>query len=70
MVGILPLGAVAFLVWLLVKSLLAAPATQVWSVFGVVAGVVVMLIARFTLKSPFFQLPRESAPNTQLQVVG
>jgi amino acid transporter len=71
LVGILPLGAVGFLVWLLVKSLLAAPATQVWSVFGVVvAGVVVMLIARFTLKSPFFQLPRESAPNTELQVVG
>jgi amino acid transporter len=62
MVGILPLGAVAFLVWLLIKSLLAAPAPQVWSVVGVIlSGVVVMLITRFTLKAPFFQTPRESA---------
>jgi amino acid transporter len=62
LVGILPLGAAAFLVWLLIKSLLAAPAPQLWSVAGVVAsGVVLMFVARFVLRSPFFQVPRESA---------
>jgi amino acid transporter len=62
LVGILPLGAAAFLVWLLIKSLLAAPAPQLWSVVGVVAsGVVLMFVARYVLRSPFFQIPRESA---------
>jgi amino acid transporter len=62
LVGILPLGAAAFLVWLLVKSLLAAPAPQLWSVLGdIVVGLVLMFVARFVLRSPFFQLPRESA---------
>jgi amino acid transporter len=61
-VGILPLAAVAFLVWLLVKSLLAAPAPQIWSVVGIVGvGVVLMLVARFVLQSPFFHVQRESA---------
>jgi amino acid transporter len=63
LVGILPLAAAGFLVWIVVKSLLAAPASQVWSVVGIVAaGVVLMFVARFVLRSPFFQLPRESAP--------
>jgi amino acid transporter len=62
LVGILPLGAAAFLVWLVVKSLLTAPAEQLWSVVGVVAtGLVLMFVARFVLRSPFFRLPRESA---------
>jgi amino acid transporter len=62
LVGVLPLGAAAFLVWLLVKSLLTAPAPQLWSVAGVVAsGVVLMFVARLVLRSPFFQIPRESA---------
>jgi uncharacterized membrane protein len=40
----------------------AAPASQVWSVAGVLAvGVILMFVARFVLKAPFFQLPRESA---------
>jgi hypothetical protein len=60
--GILPLAA-AFLVWLVVKSLLAASAPQLWSVAGVVVvGIVLMFLARFVLQSPFFQDPRESAP--------
>jgi amino acid transporter len=62
LVGILPLGAAAFLVWLLVKSLLVAPAPQLWSVAGVViAGLLLMFVARFVLRSPFFAVPRESA---------
>ena len=63
LVGILPLAAAAFLVWLVVKSLLAAPASQLWSVVGVVVlGIVLMFVARFVLRSPFFQVQRESAP--------
>jgi len=59
--GILPFGAAAFLVWIIVKSVLAAPASQVWSLTGVVvAGVILMLVARFVYRSPFFQIPRES----------
>jgi amino acid transporter len=62
LVGILPLGAAAFLVWLVIKSLLAAPAPQLWSVaVVVVSGVVLMFVARYVLRSPFFQIPRESA---------
>lgn len=62
LVGILPLAAAVFLAWLLIKSLLAAPAPQLWSVLGiVVVGVVLMLVARFGLRSPFFQIERESA---------
>jgi amino acid transporter len=62
-VGILPLCAAGFLVWIIVRSLQAAPASQVWSVVGIVAaGVIMMLVARFVLRAPFFQLARESAP--------
>jgi amino acid transporter len=61
-VGILPIGAAAFLGWILIKSLLAAPAPQIWSVVGIVSmGVVLMVVARFFLESPFFQISRESA---------
>ena len=59
--GILPLGAAGFLGWMFVKSLLAAPWTQRWSLIGIVAlGVIMMLVARFVLRSPFFQIGRES----------
>ena len=62
LVGVLPLAAAAFLIWLLVKSLLAAPAPQLWSVVGVVVvGIVLMFLARFVLRSSFFQVPLESA---------
>ncbi len=60
-VGILPLGAAGFLGWILVKSLFNAPTTQRWSIVGIVAaGLILMLSARFILRSPFFQIPRES----------
>ncbi len=59
--GLLPLAAAGFLVWMVVKSLIGAPAPQVWSLVGiVVAGLILMLVARFGLRSSFFQLPRES----------
>ena len=62
MIGILPLASCAFLVWIVYKSLSSAPASQVWSIVGIVAfGLILMLIARFGLQSSFFQNPRESA---------
>ncbi|HLX47887.1 MAG TPA: APC family permease [Streptosporangiaceae bacterium] len=59
--GILPLAAVGFLGWVVVKSLQAAPTVQIWSLAGVVGtGLVLMFAARFILRSPFFRIPRES----------
>jgi heme A synthase len=64
-VGLLPLGAAGFLGWVLVKSLLAAPAPQIWSIVGIVAaGLALLLAARFVLRSTFFQIPRESEVKT------
>jgi amino acid transporter len=61
MLGILPLGAAAFLGWVLVKSIIAAPSQQKWSLIGIIVlGVVLMLSARFIQRSPFFQISRES----------
>jgi hypothetical protein len=49
-------------VWIVYKSLATAPASQVWSIVGIVAaGVVLMFVARFGLRSTFFQIPRETA---------
>src|SRR5271166_2491465 len=62
LVGILPIAAAGFLIWIIYKSLQAAPASQIWSVVGIVAvGLILMLVARFVLRSPFFQIPLESA---------
>ncbi len=62
LVGFLPLAAAGFLGWIVVKSLLAAPATQIWSLVGVAGlGLVLMFVARVVLRSQFFQVPRESA---------
>jgi hypothetical protein len=59
--GLLPLGAAVFLGWILAKSLLNAPSTQVWSLVGIlIAGVLLMFSARYILHSPFFRMPRES----------
>ena len=62
LIGILPVAAAGFLVWIVVKSFQNAPASQRWSLIGVTAaGVILMLVARFVLRSPFFQIQRESA---------
>lgn len=59
--GLLPVAAAVFLGWIAVKSLLAAPAAQLWSLIGILAvGLVLMLIARFVLASSFFGVQRES----------
>jgi hypothetical protein len=55
--GLLPLGAAGFLGWMLQNS----PSTQRWSLIGIVAlGLVMLLVARFVLRSPFFSIWRES----------
>ena len=61
--GLLPVAAAAFLARIVVKSPLAAPAAQLWSLVGIIGvGLVLMLIARFVLASSFFGLRRESEP--------
>jgi amino acid transporter len=58
--GVLPLAAAGFLCWIIVKSMLQAPASQNWSILGVVVvGLILMLFARFGLRSPFFRIRRE-----------
>jgi amino acid transporter len=60
LVGVLPLASAGFLVWIVVKSLITAPAGQLWSLLGiVVVGVALMAIARWSEKAPFFFLPRQ-----------
>ena len=59
--GVLPLGAAGFLGWMFAKTLQTASWSQRWSVIAVIAlGLVMMVTARFILKSPFFQVARES----------
>jgi amino acid transporter len=59
--GVLPLASAVFLIWMTVKSSMAAPAAQNWSLFGIlIAGVVLMIAVRVFLKSPFFGIGRES----------
>jgi amino acid transporter len=68
-VGVLPLGAAGFLGYILYRSLSSAwdgSRAQVWTLVGVIAsGLVMMLVARFVLRSVFFRLPIESAPREQ-----
>jgi len=59
--GLLPLAAAGFLGWILVRSVQIAPWSQRWSFIGVVAaGLVLMVVARTALRSPFFRTRRES----------
>ena len=61
--GILPLAAAGFLAWGLARSVLAAPAAQDWSLAGILAaGLVLLLLARYGLKSRFFAIAREADP--------
>jgi amino acid transporter len=66
LVGILPVAAAGFLVWIVTRSVQNAPASQRWSLVGIVAvGLIVMLAARFILRSPFFRIQRESATRVE-----
>lgn len=60
-IAVLPLASIAFLGWILVRSLQLATAAQLWSIVAVLAvGVVLMVLARFVWRSPFFHVARES----------
>jgi len=59
--GLLPLGAIVFLGWVVIKSIQGANAAQNLTLLGFVGvGVILIFIARFGLKSPFFQIRRET----------
>jgi amino acid transporter len=59
--GVLPLGASVFLVWIIFRSMQLAGAPENWSIVGIVGvGVILMFVARFGLRSPFFGIARES----------
>ena len=59
--GILPLASVVFLGYIAIKNILAAPAAQNYSLLGfAVVGIILIFVARFVLKSPFFAIKRES----------
>jgi amino acid transporter len=61
--GVLPLGAAGFLGWIIYKSVQQAPASQNWSLAGImILGIGLMLVARFGLKSQFFAIARDSEP--------
>ena len=59
-----PLAAAGFLGWIIYRSVQQAPAAQNWSLAGIVIlGLILMLAARFVLRSPFFGIRRESEPS-------
>ena len=59
--GVLPLAAAVFLGWMFVKTVLGAAATQNEALIAIVGlGVILMICARFFLRSPFFSIGRES----------
>jgi amino acid transporter len=65
--GILPVGAMAFLGWVLYRSLQGAPPGQRQTILAIIAaGILVMLAARFWWRSGFFKAGRESwRPGTE-----
>jgi amino acid transporter len=67
--GVLPIAAAAFLVWMVVESLRSAGSAttpEVVSCLGVLgAGVLLMLAARFGLRSAFFGIGREKEEAAQ-----
>ncbi len=69
MLGVLPIASAVFLAWIVVKSLQEAPGSQRWSMLGIVlAGVVLMFVARFVLRSDFFSIRRETGPREETAV--
>jgi amino acid transporter len=62
MLGLLPIASAGFLIWVVVRSLQLAPWTWRWSCIGVLGvGIVLMLVARFVLRSSFFGIRREQS---------
>jgi amino acid transporter len=60
--GIFPLGAAAFLAWIMWKSIQGESAGQKWALAGILAsGIVLMVAIRITMRPSFFKLPQERA---------
>jgi amino acid transporter len=71
LLGVLPIASAGFLAWIVIKSLQQAPSSQRWSLVGIVlAGVVLMFVARFVLRSDFFRAPLESSSREETPVEG
>ena len=63
--GVLPVAACAFLIWIIFKTVQTASAAEIWSLIGIIAaGILVMLAVRVFLRPQFFSVRRESASNT------
>jgi amino acid transporter len=66
--GILPLAAAVFLAWMVIESLKNAGSSyrpEMLSLGGILGvGIILMLVARFGLKSTFFQIRREKDDGT------
>jgi amino acid transporter len=59
--GVLPLAAAGFLGWVIVKTLLAAPSAQVWSLVGIIGlGVILIPVVRFVLRPQYFHVRPET----------
>jgi len=59
-IGILPIGAAGFLIWIMVKSIQGESAGQKWALIGILGvGILVMLAVRIIMRPQFFQLPTE-----------
>ncbi len=59
--GVLPVAAAGFLGWVVVKTLLAAPSAQIWSLIGIVGlGVILIPVVRFVLRPQYFHLRPET----------
>jgi amino acid transporter len=59
--GLLPLASIVFLAYVAIKSIQGAAAAQNYSLLGfVVVGAILLFVARFILRSQFFQIKRES----------
>ena len=60
--GVLPAAAIAFLAWIIVKTVQTSPASARWSLIGIAgAGLLVMTLVRVIMRPPYFQTARESA---------
>jgi amino acid transporter len=61
-VGILPVAACGFLIWIIVKTVQTASAAENWSLIGIsAAGILMMIAVRVFLRPAFFSIPRERA---------
>jgi len=65
--GVLPLGAIGFLGWMFVQTMRGSgTAAMNWDLVVIIGiGLILMIIARFFLHSPFFQIRRESEQTEQ-----